>query len=399
MYQLFSVDDHVVEPPNVWSDRVPAKFRERAPHVIEQDGREVWAYEDEIFPTIAYGVAADRFQISGEHRPGVPLDTLDQMARWGIARFEDMKPTCYKPRERAKDLQSNGIYASVSFPSLPRFGGARFNEFEDKELAAVCVQAWNDFILDEWCPGGPPGQFVPMILGMLWDARRTTAEIRRCLDKGAKALCWVSNTVPLGLPNIWDEQWDPIWSICQEAEIPICLHIGSDGSGFDPSPGVNAPLPQALTIGAWVTSVNFMMSPVPRRFPDLKLVFAEGGIGWIPAALERADRAWARHGFETNRPHPWPSEVFRRNMFVCMIEEPLALGYRDLIGVDNILVEADYPHVDTTFPDTQGVMRDLLGGLPADEVERITHSNAERLFRWTMADTVATAVPSSSLGS
>ena len=385
MHRLFSVDDHVIEPADVWSSRVPAKFTDRAPHVIEQNGRQVWAYEDEIFPTIAYGVASDRFRVGGDELPPMPLDTLDQMARWGIARFEDLKPACYDPVERAKDLQSNGVYASISFPSLPRFGGARFNEFTDKELAAACVRAWNDFILDEWCPGGPEGQFVPMVMGMLWDPQATAAEIARCVAKGAKAFCWVANTVPLGLPNLWDDCWDPVWAACQDAALPLCMHIGSDGQSYDPSPGVNAPLPQALTIGSWVSSVNIMMSPVPRKFPELKYVFAEGGIGWIPAALERADRAWARHGFEKNRPHPWPSEVFQRSMFVCMIEEPNALRYRDQIGVDKILVELDYPHVDTCYPDTEAVMAAAFDQLDDREIELISHGNAEGVFDWTMA--------------
>jgi predicted TIM-barrel fold metal-dependent hydrolase len=394
MYRLFSVDDHVVEPADVWSGRVPARFREHAPHVVEQDGREVWVYENKTFPTIAYGVAGDRFRIGGEEDPAMPLDTLDQMARWGIARFADMSAACYRPADRARDLQANGCYASISFPSFPRFGGARFLEFKDTDLASACVQAWNDFILDEWCPGGPPGQFVPMILGMLWDPEATVAEIRRCQAKGARALCWVSNSEPLGLPNIWDDQWDPIWDICAQENLPVCMHIGSSGVNIDPSPGVDAPLPQALTIGSWIDSVNFMMSPVPRKFPDIKLVFAEGGIGWIPAALERADRAWARHGFTKNRPHPWPSEVFRRNMFVCMIDEPVGISLHHLIGDENILAELDYPHVDTSYPDTQTVMDGLLAELPATTVELITHRNAERLFGWQMAKhEVAAASP------
>jgi predicted TIM-barrel fold metal-dependent hydrolase len=129
-----------------------------------------------------------------------------------------------------------------------------------------------------------------------------------------------------------------------------------------------------------------MMSPVPRKFPDIKLVFAEGGIGWIPAALERADRAWARHGFTKNRPHPWPSEVFHRNMFVCMIEEPVGFSMHDLIGVENILSEVDYPHVDTSYPDTQAVFEVLLKGMPDDKAQLVTHGNAERVFNWKMAD-------------
>ena len=353
--------------------------------MVDQNGREVWAYEDEIFPTIAYGVASDRFRVGDDELPAMPLDTLDQMARWGIARFEDLKPACHQPAERAKDLQSNGVCASVSFPSLPRFGGARFNEFTDKELAAWCVRAWNDFMLDEWCPGGPTGQFVPMVIGMLWDPEATAAEIERCVDKGAKAFCWVANTVPLGLPDIWDDCWDPVWAACQAAALPLCLHIGSDGQTYDPSPGVNAPLPQALTIGSWVSSVNIMMSPVPRKFPELKFVFAEGGIGWIPAALERLPIG------------PGPS---------WLREEPAApVAVGDLPAQHVGLHDRGAARLGVPRPDRRRqdpcrarlpARRHLLsrhrgrhgrrfGLLQDDEVELISHGNAERVFDWTMA--------------
>ena len=216
MYRFFSVDDHIIEPADVWSSRVPAKHRDRAPRVIEAEGREYWVYEDIRHGTMGLNAVA-----------GKPRE------EWSLepARYSDMIPGCYDPVQRAKDMRSQGIYASVNFPTLPRFGGALFSEFKDKELADVCVQAWNDFIIDEWC-AADPDMFVPMVICQLWDPTLAAAEIRRCVDKGAKALCFVENPVPLGLPSFHDpEHWDPIWAACQEADLPVCMHIGSSGPG------------------------------------------------------------------------------------------------------------------------------------------------------------------------
>src|SRR6266540_3213397 len=142
MFKLFSVDDHIIEPADVWSKRVPAKYREAAPHVIEEDGREYWVYEDQRILTMGLNAVA-----------GKPREQWDMEP----ARFTDMIPGCYDPKERAQDLLSQGVLASVAFPTLPRFGGMLFNSFTDRALASACVEAWNDFILDEWCPAGPPG--------------------------------------------------------------------------------------------------------------------------------------------------------------------------------------------------------------------------------------------------
>src|SRR3979490_716751 len=157
MLRLFSADDHIIEHARVWQDRVPQRFQEGAPRGIEEDGREYWVYAGMRGETM--GLSA----VVGRPKDQVNLDPV---------RFADMRPGCYDPRERAKDLFSDGIYASVLFPSLPRFSGTLFLTFDDKELANVCVKAYNDFIIDEWCPAGPPGLYVPTIICQLWDPVR-----------------------------------------------------------------------------------------------------------------------------------------------------------------------------------------------------------------------------------
>lgn len=374
MYKLFSVDDHIVEHARVWTDRVSAKYADTAPHVIEEDGREFWVYEDKRLMTMGLNAVA-----------GKPREEWDLEP----TRFSDMIPGCYDPKERAKDLLSQGVLASVEFPTLPRFGGMLFAGFKDKELAYECVKAWNDFILDEWCPAGPAGLFVPMIITTVWDPVLGEREIRRCLDKGAKALCFVENAVPDGFPSfhVKDGHWDPIWGVCEEAGIPICMHHLS--SGYRPPVDPEASFAAAIAVGnvtGMLSCVNMLFSGVCERFPAIKMCWSEAGIGWVPSVLERCDRMAVRHQHWAGKHDLLPSEIFRRNMYSCMVDEPIGLKLWELIGADNIVCETDYPHSDSSFPHSQQVYEEVFDGIPADVVEKVCHGNAERIFNWKMAD-------------
>lgn len=375
MYKIFSVDDHIIEHATVFTDRVPAKYRDTAPHVVEEDGREYWEYENERITTMGLNAVA-----------GKPRETWDTEP----ARFTDMIPGCYDPKARAEDLLSQGVLASVNFPTLPRFGGMLFAGFEDKELALHCVRAWNDFILDEWCPAGPEGLFVPMVITSVWDPVAGAQEIQRCVDKGAKALSFPENPVPEGLPSFHTEDgfWDPIWRTCEEAGIPVCMHIGS--SGYVPIIDEQATFTAAISGGnlaGMLAMINLVMSGVCERFPKLQIAWSEAGIGWIPSVLERCDRQVERHQFWAGKPgNLKPSDIFRRNMYACMVEEPIGLSLYELIGEDNILAETDYPHADTPFPHTQKGYAEVFDGIPERVVEKVSHANAERLFDWKMAD-------------
>lgn len=370
MYTFFSVDDHIIEHARVWADRVPAKYKDLAPHVVEEDGREYWVYEDRKHPTMGLNAVA-----------GTPRET------WGMdpKRFADMHPACYDPKARAEVMYSQGIYASVNFPSLAGFGGNQFATFKDKKLADVCVRAWNDFLIDEWC-GAAPDLFVPMIICHTWDPQLAAKEIQRCVAKGAKALCFLEDPRMAGHPGWHTDHWDPLLAVCQETDIPICMHIGGAGDPaqqLDPSAPALVGIAAAFTISAQC-AVNMMVSPVCEKFPDIKLVWSEGGIGWIPAAIERADRQWERHAAWSWTPELRPSDIAKRNMYFCMIEEPMGLQYRYDYDVEHIVWESDFPHADTPYPDTQQNADEVFAGVPKEEVELITHLNAEKLFNWEL---------------
>ena len=378
VYTLFSVDDHIVEPAHVWSDHVPSRYKDRAPHVLDRDGAQVWEWEGGREVTMGLNAVA-----------GKPRE------EWGMepVRFEDMIPGCYDPVERRKDLLSNGIFASVAFPTLPGFGGRKFASFGDKDLALACVRGWNDYVLEEWCAAAPE-MFVPMTIAPTWDVDLAVAELERCVAKGSKALSWIEDPQMVGQPNYSGGYWDSLFAAAQDHDVPVCMHIGSGGAGSTLVEGMNpmTEIAAAFTIAARC-AVNMMVSPIPRRYPKVKLVWSEGGIGWIPAALERADRQWERHGYWTHieNSHLTPSEVARTNMWFCMIEEPIGFKYRHDFTIDRILWESDYPHCDSPFPHAQAAAKSVFEEVDQDEVEKVTYRNAEELFKFPLSQELIAA--------
>jgi predicted TIM-barrel fold metal-dependent hydrolase len=367
--KLFSVDDHIIEPADVWSKRLPAKYRDAAPHVIEEDKREVWVYEDQRGFTMGLNAVVGRPREEWTQEP---------------ARFSDMRPGCYDPVERAKDLLSEDITSSLSFPTLPRFGGALFPSFKDKALADLCVKAWNDYLFEEWCAAAPQ-MFVPMVIVQLWDPKAAAVEIERNVARGARAVAMPEETSHLGtLPSYYESYWDPIWAACQEADIAVCMHIGSSGWKAYVPPGASETLPIALGFVPTIThAMGMAFGPVPRRFPKIKLVYSEGGIGWVPIALERADSRYELHHSWSGDDDLLPSEVYRRNMWFCMMpDEHYGLEQRERIGLDRIFWETDYPHANCPWPGTQDFVEDFFQGVPRDEVAMIAHGNAEKVFNW-----------------
>jgi predicted TIM-barrel fold metal-dependent hydrolase len=234
--------------------------------------------------------------------------------------------------------------------------------------------------------------FVPLIIPFLTDPAKTAAEIRRCAALGARSITMPENTVPLDLPSYYTDHWDPIWEACQETDMVVSLHLGTSGNRYMPSPDGSDMLPLVLVtgVGCQLSLINLLFSPVCHKFPQLKIVFSESGVGWVPYALERADLVWERYGrrddaiSENSEP---PSEVFRRNMFVCQVEEMVGAKLIDDLGAETVLWELDYPHPDTVWPYTQQVAEEVFAasGLSQETIELVTHGNSEKLFRWEPA--------------
>jgi predicted TIM-barrel fold metal-dependent hydrolase len=379
-HQIVSVDDHLIEHPRVWQDRVPERYREAAPRIQEVDGKHMWHYGGNVFPTVGLNAVA-----------GKPRE------EWGMdpVRYEDMIPGCYDPAARVKDMDLDGVQAALCFPSFPGFGGGTFYRAQDKDLALLCVQAWNDFYIDEWCATAPD-RFIPMGILPVWDIDASAREAERIAAKGARTISFPDSPVPLGLPSFHTNHWDPLWQVCSDTDMPVSLHFGSGafvpGFSFSGKPvgaGMlveNVPFAVPIVLFSsnlmWST-VDLLFSGALQRFPKLQFSLAEGGIGWIPYILERSDYTWERHRYYQNIDFDTrPSDLFREHFWGCFIDDEHGLVNRHQIGIDRITLEIDYPHSDSNWPNSRKRASEVLADVPDDEVEKIVETNARRMLHF-----------------
>jgi len=372
-YDVISVDDHVTEPPNVFAGRIEARYSGRAPRLSQDEsGGLVWAYEDGEMHDAGFGAVAGRPQSAWRHEP---------------IRYEEIRKGCWDIHARVRDMDTDGVTASVTFPSMCGFAGRKFAASKDPGLGLACVRAYNRWHLEDWA-SVYPGRMIPMQLAWLPDPRIAAREVRQNAALGFRAVTFPDIPQRLGFRPIDDPAWEPFLRACEETETVICLHTG--GAGYILNTREDAPLQLQTSLfpgGAFVAAMEWIWSFVPVRFPNLKIALSEGGIGWVPMALDRLDYVMDHSGgspVDTPWPEPdlTPADVLRRNFWFCMLDDPSTLPARDRIGVDHIMVETDYPHADSTWPHTQSLLARRLGPLGAAVAEKIAYGNAAALFRY-----------------
>ena len=368
-HTLISVDDHLVEPPGMFDGRLPLHLQDAAPRVVEtEEGHEVWQFDGQIF-----------FQVGLNAVVGRPRED------WLVepTRFNEMRPGCWDIDARIRDQDINGIWASCNFPSqISGFCGRVFSQCADRELGIEVTRAWNNWFHDDWWQPYPDRQ-IPMGITYLGDAEEGAREIRRNAERGFTAVTLPEQPHRIGMEPIFSRWWEPIIRACAETETVICLHVGSTGIAPMP-PGapmvaLGATLFGQLSLGA---CAEWLWSPWPSEYPDLKIIMSEGGIGWVAMLIDRLDNLVDRSGYGSYFTSDLrPSDVLRRNFWFATIDDPSTISTRHTIGVENICFESDYPHGDGTWPDTQAVFDQFYGSLPVDEQRMISHENAARLFR------------------
>jgi predicted TIM-barrel fold metal-dependent hydrolase len=278
-------------------------------------------------------------------------------------------------------MDLDGVQAQLGFPTMPGFAGRVFLGSDDKELGLLCVQAYNNFNIDEWC-ASHPDRFIPMIILPLWDPELCQTEIERCAAKGAKAIAFPENPAGLGLPSLHSGHWEPVLAAAQAARTPLCMHFGTSTQMPFVSPDAPWPVSIALMGSNSASSlVELLFSPVFHKFPGLKVALSEGGIGWIPWMLERMDYTWERHMYYTDIDRSVrPSELFRDHIYGCYIDDEAGLELRHRIGVRQITWECDYPHSDSAWPHSRKRVAETLLDVPDEEVHRIVELNAREVF-------------------
>jgi predicted TIM-barrel fold metal-dependent hydrolase len=390
--RLISVDDHVIDPPSLWTDRLSSKYLDRAPRIerrrvervenptkhtklIESEDAkwaDVWMYDDLAKPLSAGNVA---------------IGPVRQWGNWVNVTYEEIEPGCWQQGARLADMDRNGTEAQLCFPQFPRFCGQTFFERDDKEFALLCLQAYNDFIIDEWCSGDGYGRLIPLTIVPLWSAELAAAEVRRCAAKGSSAITFSECPPFLGLPSLYTDYWEPMLAACDETETVINMHVGSSSKMLTTSDDASPSTLAALNFAYGCASlVDWLFSGYLERFPRLKIAFSESQVGWMPYVLNRVDSLWRRSALyepamAERVPNP-PSSYVADRVFGCIYDDLPGLLVRDQIGMGQIMFETDYPHADTTFPHTTGVIEKLAtsAGLSDHETWQMVRGNAIKCY-------------------
>jgi predicted TIM-barrel fold metal-dependent hydrolase len=368
--RIVSVDDHLVEPPDVFAGRVPERLADLAPRIeVAEDGTEAWLFDGQRHPQIGLNAVVGRPKEEWSMEP---------------ANFADMRRGCWDPEARVADMDTDGVWASVHYPSLiAGFAGTTFARCSDPDLGLACTRAWNDWHIEEWV-GPRADRFIPLQVPWLADPQIAADEVRRNAERGFRAVSFLENPVDTGLPSMHTDHWDPFLAACEETDTVVCLHCASSGWSASRSPG--APLELLTTlfpVNALVTCADWLWAGVPVRFPGLRICLAESGIDWVPMLRNRIayvmdHSASGQGGWPDPQHHP--NDVLRRNFWFGVIDLTSSLVLREEIGLDRIVIESDYPHADSTWPDTSARAATALADLPADEAERICWRNAADLF-------------------
>jgi predicted TIM-barrel fold metal-dependent hydrolase len=367
---LISVDDHISEPPDMFDKHLSGDDLATAPKLMtSENGTNYWAYQGMQMPSVGLNAVVGR-----------PLDEYGAEP----TSLDQLREGCYNVDRRIDDMNVNGIAASLNFGSAVSFDGGRFAKAPDKAKALIHLRAYNDWHIDEWC-GSHPGRFISCAILPTWDMDATVAEIKRIAAKGCKAVSLNENPTIQGRPSIHNAYWEPMYKALVDHDITICLHIG----GGNPAPHASTETP----IEAWITTMpisiavgaaDWLNLEALHRYPTLKIALSEGGIGWVPYFLERADFSNSRHKYWTHSifQDTKPSDMFRRHFLNCFIDDAFGLKNLDAIGEDTVAYECDYPHSDSLWPEAPERLWPTVQHLSDVQINKITHQNAMRFFNF-----------------
>ncbi len=378
---IIDTDTHLSEPEDLWTSRAPARYRDKVPRVVDgPKGRRHWVIDDDI--SIAASAAASVVDLDGTKMYG-----LEFMKR----SVDTVHAASYDPAARVEMMDHLGVYAQILYPNVAGFGNQNFLKVADEELRIVSVQLYNDHIAEMQELSGD--RIFGMALMPWWDIEASVAEARRCHAMGLRGVVTCSNPEEAGLDDLGTATWNPFWEVCTELSLPVNFHIGSSKGNMDffgrapwPSFGSETKLAVGsanLFMGNCRVVGNLIYSGVPERFPEVKFVSVESGIGWIPFFLEALDHQ-VHETMPNERSHlsMLPSEYFRRQFYGCFWFETVAIKHLlDVIGVGNVLFETDFPHPTCLYPRTDGRVREALEDLDFTTRKRILQDNAQELYR------------------
>ena len=373
-YKLISADSHIVEPPDMYAGRIAPKFRERAPKMERRTtptGRE---YDAWVINGMQVGTLGAVMQAGQRFEDPSQIDFL------GV--WEDVRKGGYDPHAMIKENEKDGVWGSCLQPSQGLF----WYRVPDSELLSAICGAYNDWITDFCKPYPERLKGIGML--NVDDVDEACQELERC-----KQLGLVGVFIPVSpLPDrpYRHPVYERLWWTAQDADMPLLMHIATNRSGV---PGCEFTMNIGELTGAgrsttdhWVRySLSAMLfAGVFDRYPRLKVGSVEHETAWIPHWLKQMDFTYRERPVFTkgwkSREGMLPSDYWRRNMFVEFMEDDLGVEMRKHIGVENMLWGSDFPHAESTWPQSKQFLDRIFDGVPEEDRRKITSGNAAKLF-------------------
>jgi predicted TIM-barrel fold metal-dependent hydrolase len=370
-YTAISVDSHLQEKPDTWTSRMSkTKWGDRVPHIAEVDGRETWVFN---------GQPGTQLAICNAVMP----NRLVPPKRW-----EEVPAMVYEASERLKAMDLDGVSAAVLYPNVASSHGDRFQGLQP-ELEGDCVRAYNDYVAEDWITVDPD-RFFGLCLVPYSSMEATVAELTRAASRGHKGAALIATPQTRGLPYYGDPYWEPFWNAFTDLELAATFHSLAGKPAwmalhFPEGHESRRKAAEAPVSGESFQAQHFaqlLFTGVIERHPRLNFAIAESGVGWVPYMLEACDHAWELGQLWKQGLLLKPSEVFHRQCYVDFWFEYESIhGYRDIVGVDRIMWEDDFPHPTALFPNTQELLHRSLDGLPEEAKRSILVENAWRCYR------------------
>ncbi len=378
--RIIDTDAHICEPHDLWTKRAPAAWKDRLPRVKEVDGERHWFVDHDI--DLGRAGSASVVASDGSKSRGM------EFFGW---QLEDMHPASYDMVARLDVLDRFGIHAQVIYPNLAGFGNQKFVSLEDDELRLRCATVYNDAMAE--IQGETGDRILPMALMPWWNIEHCAGEVERAARMGLRGIVMCSDPDSIGLPDLGDDAWSPFWEVCNDLDMPVNFHIGASETSWNMYGRAAWPsMTQARQLALGSANLfmengrvlgNLLYSGVLERFPRVKVVSVESGIGWIPFMLETLDYEWNETGAQKEMPLTMkPSDYFRRQVYGCFwFEHAAPTRLIDVIGEDNVLFETDFPHPTCLYPDVKGYIAEVTADWSDERRRKILQDNAAALYK------------------
>ena len=366
IYRVISADDHVIEPPELWTSRVEPRFKDRAPSIVRDENGDWWVCDGQRVSSIGGGA-----------QTGLRFEQPEKLTR--TDKFERIRLGGYIPDERIKDMDADGVEVSIVYPTV----GCMLYSVQDTALLTGLFRAYNGWIA-EFCAAFPD-RLKGIAMVNVDDVGEGVRELTACAKLGF-AGAMITVYPPEGKAYHLPE-YESFWAAAQDLSMPLSLHAATNRPSPSQLSSLTVRPSQQANVDYWVrvSLGDIILSGVFERYPDLRVGAVEHELSWVPHFLDRLDYQYTQRAPRELdyrfKEDALPSDYFHRNVSVGFQEDALGITLRNIIGVDNLLWGSDYPHQESTFPRSKQILEEILADCTEEEKTKIAGGNAARIYR------------------